>query len=89
VTTRALDQPFRRNALGFRDDFAYQLTEQEFRNLISQIVISKSGAGGRLKLPWAFSEHCVAMLSSVYSACRLSCNFNSPLAIGTVNSASA
>jgi hypothetical protein len=33
--------------------------------LISQIVISKCGRGGRRKLPWAFTEHGVAMLSSV------------------------
>src|SRR5262245_27592796 len=33
-------------------DFAHQLTQQEFRNLISQTVISSSGYGGRRKLPW-------------------------------------
>ena len=43
----------------------YQLTQQEFTNLISQIAISRSGHGGRRKLPWVFTEHGVAMLSSV------------------------
>ena len=32
---------------------------------MSQIVISRTGHGGRRKLPWAFTEHGVAMLSSV------------------------
>lgn len=65
VPTSALNQAVQRNADRFPDDFAYQLTQQEFANLISQIVISRSGYGGRRKLPWAFTEHGVAMLSSV------------------------
>jgi len=80
VTTAALNQAVRRNADRFPGDFAYPLTRQEVADLISQIVISKPGPGdpsmsqfatpkpsrgGRRKLPWAFSEHGVAMLSSV------------------------
>jgi hypothetical protein len=49
----------------FSEDFAYQLTQKEFTSLISQIAISNTGRGGRRKLPWAFTEHGVAMLSSV------------------------
>jgi hypothetical protein len=65
VTTTALNQAVRRNADRFPGDFAYQLTQQEFTALMSQIVISKPGRGGPRKLPWAFTEHGVAMLSSV------------------------
>ena len=65
VPTSALNQAVRRNADRFPEDFAYQITQQEFRGLISQIVISNTGRGGRRKLPWAFTEHGVAMLSSV------------------------
>ena len=65
VPTSALNQAVQRNADRFPDDFAYQLTQQEFTDLMSQIVISKVGRGGRRKLPWAFTEHGVAMLSSV------------------------
>lgn len=65
VTTAALNQAVKRNTERFPDDFAYQLTEQEFSDLMSQIVISKTGRGGPRKLPWAFTEHGVAMLSSV------------------------
>jgi hypothetical protein len=50
VPTSALNQAVRRNAERFPEDFAYQLTQQEFTNLISQIVISSSGHGGHRKL---------------------------------------
>lgn len=65
VTTAALNQAVQRNADRFPEDFAYQLTQQEFMGLISQIVISNASRGGRRKLPWVFTEHGVAMLSSV------------------------
>ena len=47
VSTAALNQAVRRNAGRFPEDFAYQLTQQEFTSLISRIVISKVGRGGR------------------------------------------
>jgi hypothetical protein len=65
VTTKALNQAVRRNAERFPHEFAFRLTRQEFTNLKSQIVTSSLGHGGRRKLPWAFTEHGVAMLSSV------------------------
>ena len=65
VRTAALNQAVRRNADRFPDDFAYQLTQQEVTNLMSQIVTSSFGYGGHRKLPWEFTEHGVAMLSSV------------------------
>ena len=65
VTTAALNQAVERNKERFPDDFAYLLTTQEVANLISQIVISSSAWGGRRKAPRAFTEHGVAMLSSV------------------------
>jgi hypothetical protein len=65
VTTAALNQAVKRNADRFPPDFAFQVSQEEFTSLISQSVISKGGRGGRRKLPWAFTEHGVAMLSSV------------------------
>jgi len=47
VPTKALVQAVKRNLDRFPDDFAHQLTEQEFTNLRSQIVTSSSGLGGR------------------------------------------
>lgn len=65
VTTAALNQAVNRNTDRFPDDFAYQLTPQEFADLISQSVISSSGYGGRRTPPWVFTEQGVAMLSGV------------------------
>jgi hypothetical protein len=65
IPTMALNQAVRRNCERFLDDVAFQLTQQEFTALISQTVISNVGRGGRRKLPWAFTEQGVAMLSSV------------------------
>jgi hypothetical protein len=65
VTTSALNQAVKRNGERFPEDFAFQLTQQEFTALISQTVTSNIGRGGRRKRPWVFTEHGVAMLSSV------------------------
>jgi hypothetical protein len=42
VKTAQLNQQVARNKERFPEDFAYRLTQQEFRNLISQIVLSSS-----------------------------------------------
>jgi hypothetical protein len=68
VSTSALNQALKRNAGGFPLDFAFQLTRQEFTTLISQIVISNKGRGGRKKLPWVFTEHGAIMLSTVLNS---------------------
>jgi hypothetical protein len=70
VTMAALNQAVRRNPERFPADFAFRLTRQEFTALISQSVISKARRGGRRKLPWVFTEHGVAMLSSVLRSAR-------------------
>ena len=70
VPTSALNQQVKRNADRFPADFAFQLTPEEFEALISQIVTSNSGRGGRRKLPLVFTEQGVAMLSSVLHSKR-------------------
>lgn len=68
VTTRRLNEQVSRNKDRFPEDFAFQLTQQEFTSLMSQIATSKTGRGGRRKRPWAFTEQDVAMLSSVLNS---------------------
>ena len=63
VATKVLIQAVKRNADRFPGGFMFQLTEQEFNNLRSQIVTSSWG--GRRYPPFAFTEQGVAMLSSV------------------------
>lgn len=65
VPTKRLNEQVARNADRFPSDFSFQLTEQEVANLKSQIATSSLAHGGRRKLPRAFTEHGVAMLSSV------------------------
>jgi len=65
VETRVLNQAVNRNPDRFPEDFMFQLTAVEWNSLISQIVISKKGRGGRRKIPYVFTEHGVLMLSSV------------------------
>ncbi len=69
VETRALVQAVKRNSDRFPEDFMFQLTGEEYANLKSQIVISSWG-GPRRATPYAFTEHGVAMLSSVLTSKR-------------------
>ena len=55
-------------AKSFPDDFMFQVTDEEFRNLRSQIVTSRWG-GSRFR-PMVFTEQGVAMLSSVLNSER-------------------
>lgn len=63
VSTRALNKAVSRNPDRFPDDFIIQLTRSEFGNLKSHF--GTSSWGGTRKLPRAFTEQGVAMLSSV------------------------
>lgn len=79
--TKEINQAVKRNIERFPEDFYFQLTQEEFYNLKSQLVTSSgknfqdlkfqtetsswNGHGGVRKLPYAFTEQGVAMLSSV------------------------
>ena len=69
VETRVLVQAVKRNIERFPSDFMFQLTHDEFGILRSQFVMS-SYWGGRRHPPYAFTEHGVAMLSSVLRSSR-------------------
>ncbi len=68
VTTSNLNKSVKRNLNRFPEDFMFQLTEDEFQNLIFQI--GTSSWGGTRKLPYAFTEQGVAMLSGVLHSDR-------------------
>jgi hypothetical protein len=69
VPTRVLVQAVKRNLDRFPNDFMFQLTAEEFKNLKSQIVTSSWG-GARRSTPYAFTEQGVAMLSSILRSKR-------------------
>ena len=85
VETKALNRAVKRNLDRFPEDFAFQLTREEFEALRCQfgtskqsdptalryqIETSKPTRGGRRYLPYAFTEQGVAMLSSVLRSTR-------------------
>ena len=70
VPTFRLNEQVKRNAGRFPEDFMFQLSREETESLKSQFAMSKKGRGGRRTLPYAFTEHGVAMLSSVLNSER-------------------
>jgi hypothetical protein len=68
VTTAIFNQAVKRNAARFPADFRFQLTGEELANLMSQIVTSSSGHGGRRKLPWVYTEHGAIMAATVLNS---------------------
>jgi ORF6N domain len=65
VETRALNQSVKRNIDLFPDDFMFQLTELEWKNMSSQIVMTYSYKRPKTSLPLVFTEHGVSMLANV------------------------
>ena len=55
VETKRLKEAVKRNIDHFPDDFMFQLTQEEFLYLRSQIATSNKG--GNRSLPFAFTEH--------------------------------
>lgn len=71
VKTKNLNKAVGRNRARFPADFMFRLTSAEADSLRFQIGTSKpEGRGGRRYLPYAFTEHGVAMLSSVLRSPR-------------------
>ncbi len=68
VTTRRLKEAVRRNIERFPAEFMFELTLSEFKNLRSQIATSSWG--GTRYPPFAFTEHGVAMLSSILNSSK-------------------
>src|SRR5205823_4784104 len=68
VETFRLNEAVKRNLKRFPEDFMFQLTSEEHRGLTSQLAMSKKSRGGRRTCPYVFTEHGLAMLSSVLSS---------------------
>ena len=68
VTTGNLNKAVKRNLKRFPDDFMIQLTDEEFKILIFQNGISSWG--GTRKVPYAFTEQGVTMLSCILNSDR-------------------
>ena len=67
VTTGNLNKAVKRNIRRFPSDFMFQLNQTEFEQLKNDLIFQNgiSSWGGTRKLPYAFTEEGVAMLSGV------------------------
>jgi hypothetical protein len=65
VETSNLNKAVKRNIERFPADFMFQLTKDEWENLIFHFGISSKKHGGRRFMPYAFTEQGIAMLASV------------------------
>lgn len=66
VEVKRLNESVKRNLKRFPEDFMFQLTTEEWQNLKSQFATSSWG--GTRKLPYAFTELGVSMLSSILNS---------------------
>jgi hypothetical protein len=69
VPTFRLNEAVKRNRKRLPEDFMLRLTKREAEFLTSQNAMS-NGRGGRRTLPYVFTEHGVAMLSSALTSDR-------------------
>jgi hypothetical protein len=65
VKTSRLNQQVRRNIERFPEDFAFLLSNEEFRALKSHFATSSATWGGRRKPPIAFTEHGALMAANI------------------------
>lgn len=72
VETRIFNQAFKRNRKRFPEEFAFQLTEDEWNALRSQsVILNPSGRGRHRKyLPWVFTEHGALMSATILNSDR-------------------
>lgn len=70
VTTGNLNKAVKRNIKRFPPDFMFQLTKEEFAELQQNLIFQNgtSNWGGTRKLPYAFTEQGLAMLSGVLNS---------------------
>jgi hypothetical protein len=70
VETKYFNRQVVHNMDRFPEDFAFQLTAEEWESLRCNICTSNTGRGGRRYLPYVFTENGVAMLSSVLKSAQ-------------------
>jgi len=70
VTTGNLNKAVKRNVKRFPPDFMFQLTKDEFDKLRNDLIFQNgiSNWGGTRKLPYAFTEQGLAMLSGILTS---------------------
>ncbi len=70
VATKNFNKAISRNRQRFPEDFAFQLSKEEWNSLRFQIGTSKTGRGGRRYPPFVFTEHGVVMAANLLKSDR-------------------
>jgi hypothetical protein len=70
VKVKRLNEQVKRNVQRFPQDFMFQLSPTEDKNLRSQFATSRSVHGGRRHLHYAFTEHGAIMAATVLNSKR-------------------
>ena len=70
VPTKRFNEQIKRNHSRFPSDFMFQVTQEEFDSLKSQIATSNAGRGGRRSLPFVFTEHGAIMAATVLNSAK-------------------
>lgn len=68
LETRKINEQIERNISRFTENFMFQVTDDEYQILKSQIATSSWG--GLRKLPYVFTEHGILKLSNVVKSER-------------------
>jgi len=80
VDTKRINEQVKRNGSRFPKEFCFQLSNVEWNTMKSQIATSSRKPGGKVKSPWVFTEHGIAMLAT-----RLNSVLASQISVEIVN----
>jgi hypothetical protein len=80
VDTKRINEQVKRNGSRFPKEFCFQLSNVEWNTMKSQFATSSRKPGGKVKSPWVFTEHGIAMLAT-----RLNSVLASQISVEIVN----
>ena len=65
LSVKRINEQVKRNPQRFPESFCFQLSLRDWQILKSQIATSKNERGGKVKPPWVFTEHGIAMIATL------------------------
>jgi hypothetical protein len=80
VDTRRINEQVKRNISRFPKEFCFQLSNTEWNIMKSQFATSFLKPGGKVKSPWVFTEHGIAMLAT-----RLNSDLAAQISVEIIN----
>jgi hypothetical protein len=65
LSVKRINEQVKRNPQRFPESFCFQLSLRDWQILKSQIATSNNARGGKVKPPWVFTEHGIAMIATL------------------------